>query len=62
MNNNNQGSCPTKTKDHQVPWKSQIPTIQKITSKVRRIFELLPKLLPQIGKTTHTVFPTTQNN
>ena len=61
-NNNNQESCPTETKDHQLPLKSQIPKIQESTLRVHRIFELLPKLHTQIGKTTHTVLPATQKN
>ena len=56
------GVAPQKQKNHQIPWKSRIPTIQESTSKVHRIFELLPKLHTPIGKTTHTVLPTTQNN
>ena len=43
-NNNNQGGCPSKTEDCQIPGKSQIPTIQESISKTDRIFELLSKL------------------
>ena len=43
-NNNNQGSCPAKTKNCQNPRKSQISTIQESTSKLHWILELLPKL------------------
>ena len=43
-NHNNQWSSTTKTKDCQIPRKSQIPTIQKSTSTLHWIPQLLPKL------------------
>ena len=61
-NNNNQWGCPSKTRDCQIPRKSQISTIQKSTSTIYWLFELLRKLHTQTGRTTHTVLPTTQNN
>ena len=61
-NNNNQGGRPSETKDCQIPRKSQISTIQKSTSTIHWIPKLLPKLYIQIGRTTHPVLPTTQNN
>ena len=56
------GSCTSKTKNCQFPRKSQIYTIQKSTSTIYWLFQLLPKLHTQTGKMTHTVLPTTQNN
>ena len=44
MNNNNQGICPTKEKDRQIPRKSRVPTIQKSTTKIHWILQFLPKL------------------
>ena len=43
-NDNNQRSSTTKAKDHQIPQKNQIPTIQQSTSKIYCIPELLSKL------------------
>ena len=53
------GVAPQKQK---IPRKSQISTIQKSTSTIHWIPKLLPKLYTQIGRTTHPVLPTTQNN
>ena len=56
-NNNNQGSCPTKTKDCQIPRKSQISTLQKCTSKIHWILELLPKYIPRLAERLTPFFP-----
>ena len=56
------GGCPSETKDCQIPRKCQISTIQKSTSTIHWIPKLIPKLYTQIGRTTHPVLPTTQNN
>ena len=60
--NRNQGKIPTEAKHHQIYGKSQISTIQRSTSALHWVLELLSILHVQIGKTTHSVLPTTQND
>ena len=61
-NNTQPTGLPLKNKRLKIPRKNQISTIQKSTSMIYWLFELLLKLHTQTGRTTHTVLPTTQNN
>ena len=59
--NKNQRSSATKTKGRQFSWKIQISKIQKGTSTLFWIIKLLSKPHSQIGRKTHSVFPSIQN-
>ena len=58
---NNQGSSPQKRKITNF-LKVKLPTSKKSTSSLYWSFELLPEPHTQIGRKTHSVFSTIQNN